>query len=57
MRSLIAIYKPWLTWLMPRRNLAMWFFACLLIVGAGLFPLEADDRASRGDVLPGRGRR
>ncbi len=40
-RNLIAIYKPWLTWLMPRRNLAMWFFAFLLIIGAGLFPLEA----------------
>ncbi len=40
-RSLIGIYKPWLTWLMPRRNLAMWSFSALLIIGAGLFPLEA----------------
>ena len=40
-RSLIAIYKPVLTWAMPRRNLVMWSFAVLLIVGAGLFPLDA----------------
>jgi len=40
-RNLIGIYKPWLTWLMPRRNLAMWSFSALLIAGAGLFPLEA----------------
>jgi len=40
-RNLINIYKPWLTWLMPRRNLAMWFFSFLLIIGAGLFPLDA----------------
>jgi Cu(I)/Ag(I) efflux system membrane protein CusA/SilA len=40
-RSLIGIYKPWLTWLMPRRNLAMWSFSALLIAGAGLFPLDA----------------
>ena len=40
-RSLIGIYKPWLTWLMPRRNFAMWSFSALLIVGAGLFPLNA----------------
>ena len=40
-RNLIGIYKPWLTWLMPRRNLAMWSFSALLIVGAGLFPLDA----------------
>ena len=39
-RNLIGIYKPWLTWLMPRRNFAMWSFSALLIVGAGLFPLE-----------------
>ena len=41
MRNLIGIYKPWLTWFMPRRNFAMWSFSALLIVGAGLFPLEA----------------
>ncbi len=40
-RNLIGIYKPWLTWLMPRRNFAMWSFSALLIVGAGLFPLQA----------------
>jgi len=40
-RNMIGIYKPWLTWLMPRRNLAMWSFSALLIVGAGLFPLDA----------------
>jgi copper/silver efflux system protein len=40
-RNLIGIYNPWLTWLMPRRNLAMWSFSALLIVGAGLFPLDA----------------
>jgi Cu(I)/Ag(I) efflux system membrane protein CusA/SilA len=40
-RSLIGIYKPWLTWMMPRRNFAMWSFSALLICGAGLFPLNA----------------
>jgi len=40
-RSMIGIYKPWLTWLMPRLNLAMWSFAALLILGAGLFPINA----------------
>ena len=40
-RNLIGIYKPWLTWLMPRRNFAMWSFSALLICGAGLFPLDA----------------
>jgi Cu(I)/Ag(I) efflux system membrane protein CusA/SilA len=40
-RSLIGIYKPWLTWLLPRRNLAMWSFSALLIAAAGLFPLDA----------------
>ena len=40
-RNMIGIYKPWLTWLMPRRNLAMWAFSALLIVGAGLFPIDA----------------
>ncbi len=40
-RNLIGIYKPWLTWLMPRRNFAMWSFSALLVVGAGLFPLDA----------------
>jgi copper/silver efflux system protein len=40
-RTLIDIYKPLLTWAMPRRNLVMWSFAVLLIAGAGLFPLDA----------------
>ncbi len=40
-RNMIGIYQPWLSWLMPRRNLAMWSFSALLIVGAGLFPLDA----------------
>jgi Cu(I)/Ag(I) efflux system membrane protein CusA/SilA len=40
-RNFINIYKPWLTWLMPKRNFAMWSFSALLIVGAGLFPLDA----------------
>src|SRR5208283_1569759 len=40
-RNLIGIYKPWLTWLMPQRNFASWSFSALLIVGAGLFPLDA----------------
>jgi len=40
-RSLIRIYKPVLTWALPRRNLVMWLFAVLLILGAGIFPLDA----------------
>ncbi len=40
-RTLIEIYKPVLTWAMPRRNLVLWSFAVLLILGAGLFPLNA----------------
>ena len=40
-RNMIGIYKPWLTWLMPRWNLAMWAFSALLILGAGLFPMNA----------------
>jgi Cu(I)/Ag(I) efflux system membrane protein CusA/SilA len=40
-RSFINIYKPVLTWALPRRNLVMWFFAALLIVAAGMFPLQA----------------
>ena len=40
-RNLIGIYKPWLTWLMPRWNLAMWSFSALLVLGAGLFPINA----------------
>jgi Cu(I)/Ag(I) efflux system membrane protein CusA/SilA len=40
-RSFINIYKPLLTWALPRRNLVMWLFAVLLIVAAGMFPLPA----------------
>jgi Cu(I)/Ag(I) efflux system membrane protein CusA/SilA len=40
-RSFVRIYKPLLTWALPRRNLVMWFFAVLLILAAGLFPLQA----------------
>src|SRR5205807_5244568 len=39
--SFIQIYKPLLTWALPRRNLVMWFFAAMLIVAAGIFPLQA----------------
>ena len=40
-RSFINIYKPLLTWAMPRRNLVMWFFSAMLILAAGIFPLQA----------------
>src|SRR5262249_50701219 len=40
-RSFINIYKPLLTWALPRRNLVMWGFAALLILAAGIFPLQA----------------
>lgn len=40
-RSFIHIYRPLLTWALPRRNLVMWSFAVLLIVAAGMFPLQA----------------
>ncbi|HLN31595.1 MAG TPA: efflux RND transporter permease subunit [Gemmataceae bacterium] len=40
-RSFIRIYKPVLTWALPRRNLVMWFFAALLILAAGIFPFQA----------------
>jgi Cu/Ag efflux pump CusA len=40
-RSFINIYKPVLTWFLPRRNLVMWMFAVLLILAAGMFPLQA----------------
>jgi Cu(I)/Ag(I) efflux system membrane protein CusA/SilA len=39
--SLIEVYRPVLTWALPRRNLVMWSFAALLILGAGIFPLDA----------------
>src|SRR5204863_4847202 len=40
-RSFIHIYKPLLTWALPRHNLVMWAFAVLLILAAGMFPLQA----------------
>jgi Cu(I)/Ag(I) efflux system membrane protein CusA/SilA len=40
-RSFIGIYKPLLTWALDRWNLVMWLFAALLILAAGLFPLQA----------------
>ncbi|HKD36984.1 MAG TPA: efflux RND transporter permease subunit, partial [Pirellulales bacterium] len=40
-RTLIEIYRPVLTWAMPHRNFVLWIFAALLILGAGLFPLNA----------------
>ncbi|MFO0789710.1 MAG: efflux RND transporter permease subunit [Pirellulales bacterium] len=40
-RSFINIYKPMLTWALPRRNLVMWLFAVLLVLAAGMFPLQA----------------
>ncbi len=39
-RTMIEIYKPVLTWMLPRRNLVLWSFAVLLVLGAGLFPLQ-----------------
>src|SRR5207244_11847116 len=40
-RSFINIYKPLLTWALPRRNLVMWMFSVLLILAAGMFPVQA----------------
>ena len=40
-RSFIGIYRPFLSWFLPRRNLVMWLFAVLLILASGLFPLQA----------------
>jgi Cu/Ag efflux pump CusA len=40
-RSFINIYKPLLTWALPRRNLVMWAFAALLVPAAWVFPVEA----------------
>ncbi len=40
-RTMIDIYKPVLTWALPRWNLVLWLFAVLLVLGAGLFPLQA----------------
>jgi Cu(I)/Ag(I) efflux system membrane protein CusA/SilA len=40
-RSFINIYKPLMVWALPRVNLVMWVFAVLLILAAGIFPLQA----------------
>jgi Cu(I)/Ag(I) efflux system membrane protein CusA/SilA len=40
-RSFTHIYKPFLTWALPRRNFVMWAFAVLLIPAAAVFPLQA----------------
>jgi Cu(I)/Ag(I) efflux system membrane protein CusA/SilA len=40
-RSFINIYKPLLTFALPWRNLVMWAFAVLLVLAAGMFPLQA----------------
>ncbi len=40
-RSFINIYRPLLTWALPKRNLVMWAFAALLILAAGMFPMQA----------------
>src|SRR5438132_9101688 len=40
-RGFIHIYKPLLTWALPRRNFVMWAFAALLLLAIGLFPLQA----------------
>jgi copper/silver efflux system protein len=39
--SFIHIYKPLLTWALPRRNLVMWMFAAMLVLASGIFPLQA----------------
>src|SRR5205085_1545609 len=40
-RSFINVYRPLLTWALSRRNVVMWAFAALLILAAGMFPLQA----------------
>jgi Cu(I)/Ag(I) efflux system membrane protein CusA/SilA len=40
-RSFIQVYRPLLAWALPRWNLVMWCFAALLIVAAGIFPVQA----------------
>ncbi len=40
-RSFTRIYRPMLTFALDRFNLVMWSFAALLILAAGLFPLQA----------------
>ncbi len=40
-RSFARVYRPMLTFALDRFNLVMWSFAALLILAAGLFPLQA----------------
>lgn len=40
-RSFISIYRPFLSWFLPRINLVMWLFAVILLIAAGIFPLQA----------------
>ncbi|MBO0697708.1 MAG: efflux RND transporter permease subunit, partial [Zavarzinella sp.] len=40
-RSFINVYKPLLTWALPRRNFVLWLFGALLILATGLFPVQA----------------
>jgi Cu(I)/Ag(I) efflux system membrane protein CusA/SilA len=40
-RSFIHVYKPLLTWALPKRNFVAWAFAVLLILATGMFPLQA----------------
>jgi Cu/Ag efflux pump CusA len=40
-RSFTRIYRPMLNFALDRFNLVMWAFAALLILAAGLFPLQA----------------
>ena len=40
-RSFAGVYRPMLTFALDRFNLVMWSFAALLILAAGLFPLQA----------------
>ncbi len=55
-RSFINIYKPLLTWALPRRNLVMWVFAALLILAAGMFPLQAVLGLGASETATGRSR-
>lgn len=40
-RSFSGVYKPLLTWALPRLNFVMWMFGAILIVAAAMFPLPA----------------
>jgi copper/silver efflux system protein len=40
-RSFARVYRPMLNFALDRFNLVMWSFAALLILAAGLFPLQA----------------